>query len=519
MIAVALWEKRSSTPSSCSAFLSMPAISKGFSSVAKNEFGHNRNDKLFATTSMPPDNERTLYDLLEASPEDTAAELRRKYTRLARQKHPDAIAGRNKGDRNGEQQKQSGADFAEITAAWSVLSNPKERRKYDRSLKAEKIGSMFETLFDAGIRNAVPIIKKTGTAAGNAMDRVQMESKLRSIEARIDRERTRGLDAKKRASELPSNRLKALKKTPFTKLTSAEALRFLEQFQSINNKVASSLSKEELATATPKGGGKSMGDSLKKEIQKLAEIEVEERKQQRELNSRQRDSSAAERKVENAVTAEKRAAQTVEEAKQRLKDALKEIENTEKAQMSAIEDEQKAVASLDAIMASMKRHAKKVSSAVQSTQGINFQQESAFLMSESASLESVTKELRRQANQLKRVEQAMNGAARAEEMAIKKLEDSKEALKAASEAITSGEKARTEVQKIEQQATAKFNQISASLKMQTERVRDDLRAREGDAIKKEAAFLQKESARSQSLVKEMQVELNLLKKEQQQSSS
>jgi hypothetical protein len=69
-------------------------------------------------------NTRTLYDILGASKDDSKTEIKRKYILLAKLSHPDATRGSST--------LRSDLDFSEIAAAYRILSNTKERKRYDR---------------------------------------------------------------------------------------------------------------------------------------------------------------------------------------------------------------------------------------------------------------------------------------------------------------------------------------------------------------------------------------------------
>jgi hypothetical protein len=64
------------------------------------------------------------YNILKVSPKASPAEIKSAYRRLARKLHPDV---------NGNSEK-SGEEFAELARAYEVLSNPRERAKYDHRL-------------------------------------------------------------------------------------------------------------------------------------------------------------------------------------------------------------------------------------------------------------------------------------------------------------------------------------------------------------------------------------------------
>ncbi len=65
----------------------------------------------------------TLYDLLDASPDATAEELRRAYHRAARLLHPDLNPDRDTSDA-----------MRRLNDAWAVLGDPQRRRGYDARL-------------------------------------------------------------------------------------------------------------------------------------------------------------------------------------------------------------------------------------------------------------------------------------------------------------------------------------------------------------------------------------------------
>lgn len=105
--------------------------------------------------------ERSFYDILGASPKDSHDELRNKYTALARQTHPDAMNGKLTvpGSSSGP------PEFTEIAAAWQVLSDPKERLRYDRQLRAEEFTDVLGGLFETTLNTAIPFMGKTAETA------------------------------------------------------------------------------------------------------------------------------------------------------------------------------------------------------------------------------------------------------------------------------------------------------------------------------------------------------------------
>jgi curved DNA-binding protein CbpA len=124
-----------------------------------------------------------LYQILGASPKDTGQELKRKWQQLAKKLHPDANVI------NRQQQAQAiqegsqpllleGSypyDLSDVNAAWVVLGDPKERRKYDRALQAQEFADTFEILLDAGIKTAIPFLRKT---ADTTMEAAKQSTKV-----------------------------------------------------------------------------------------------------------------------------------------------------------------------------------------------------------------------------------------------------------------------------------------------------------------------------------------------------
>ena len=101
-----------------------------------------------------PKGERTFYDILGVSPNASKVELKQSYIKLARVTHPDALIGSNStgGD--------TSTEFSEIARAWKVLSNEKDRRRYDRSLVAEDFKKNVEKVASSVVETAAPRVKK-----------------------------------------------------------------------------------------------------------------------------------------------------------------------------------------------------------------------------------------------------------------------------------------------------------------------------------------------------------------------
>jgi hypothetical protein len=110
---------------------------------------HNvRRTQLFASQigeeskSAPPiDSDKTLYEILNSTPTCSRSELKRNYIKLVRQTHPDALIAKG-----GAEIEDENPEFQEIMQAWRTLSDPFERKRYDRSLRAKAFTAKVETV-------------------------------------------------------------------------------------------------------------------------------------------------------------------------------------------------------------------------------------------------------------------------------------------------------------------------------------------------------------------------------------
>eukprot|EP00536_Pseudo-nitzschia_multiseries_P009402 jgi/Psemu1/258113/estExt_Genewise1Plus.C_2610026 len=96
--------------------------------------------------------ERTLYEVLGASPTASRSELKRQYVKLARVSHPDAQIGGTT--------ESNDVDFQEIAEAWKTLGNEKTRRRYDRELKAKEWGEKAQRFTNEGLEQVAPVASK-----------------------------------------------------------------------------------------------------------------------------------------------------------------------------------------------------------------------------------------------------------------------------------------------------------------------------------------------------------------------
>ena len=97
---------------------------------------------------------KTLYEILEASPTATRAELKKKYVEMAKLSHPDAQIGRT------DYSLDDAPDFGEVAAAWRILGDVKSRKRYDRELQYKEWSAYASKYANEKLEEAVPAVAK-----------------------------------------------------------------------------------------------------------------------------------------------------------------------------------------------------------------------------------------------------------------------------------------------------------------------------------------------------------------------
>mmetsp|Transcript_31676 Transcript_31676/g.48216 ORF Transcript_31676/g.48216 Transcript_31676/m.48216 type:complete len:407 (-) Transcript_31676:219-1439(-) len=335
--------------------------------------------------------ESTLYDVLGGSMNDTHDELRLKYTNLAKKLHPDAQFGQKNGS-NGS------VGFTDINAAWQILGDATERRRYDRKLKAKEIEEIAQgvgSLLKFGFDIAVPIFQKTAETTidaadktskavvdvsqkvGKAMDIFELDQESRGLEKRAQLELARAKKLKQDIEQLPKRRLGTLQENS-AKLTSAEASRL------------------------EKGFGVDLGPRVSRDIKELETIEKRYEAKSVDCFKLEKESSLAEKQNNDAKSKEQYALQRLEEAKRELSKAKKNTENSYKAMMDAQRKEKNAELELEKISGMVQKVAEKVRSGLRSKEEVFLSNESLANQKEITCLENSAKELILQAKGLKK---------------------------------------------------------------------------------------------------------------------
>lgn len=336
--------------------------------------------------------EKTLYEVLGGSMNDTHDQLRSKYTSLARKLHPDAQVGQiqNFGSK-------PPIDFTEVTAAWQVLGDPEQRKRYDRKLKAKEIEEIAQgvgTLIEFGFRTAVPILQKTAETTFDAADKTskavkdvsqkvgvamnifELDQESRGLEKRAQLERARAKKLKQDIKDLPKRRVRTLADDN-TKLTSVEADRL------------------------EKGFGVGVGPRVSKDIQELVTTEKRYEAKSQDCLRLQRELSLAEKKANDAKNKEKLALQRLEDAKRELLEAKKNTENSDKTMMNAQKKEINAGLELEKISGTVQKISDKVRSGLRKKEEVFLSNESLAYQKEITLLEKSAKQLLVKSKELK----------------------------------------------------------------------------------------------------------------------
>jgi len=272
----------------------------------------------------------TLYDYLGASPRDTQEQLKIRYTTLVRTLHPDS-----KPDKDTQ---NSYYDLSDINAAWEVLKDPLERKKYDRSVQAKEIAEGIESLVNKGIQafetTAIPWMKKTADTTVAAVDAstrkaqkvneqarsaygvFELEKESKTMEQRANADAARASKIQKELLSLPTKKIAALEKQQQQQqpLSSAEAQRILKLFAATTSTSTSAATSTSTATTKPPA-------ALSNDMKTFIDTEIKERDAFKTRLSTERSTQLAARKLEQAFKAEEIALKRLEDAQRAFEEA------------------------------------------------------------------------------------------------------------------------------------------------------------------------------------------------------
>lgn len=116
---------------------------------------------------------KTLYDVLRCPPDATREQLKRAYIELARETHPDALIAMGVPTDSVDP-----SAFDEIANAWKILSDERERMRYDKRLRAKRL----TTVFDALVSWAAELVTSFIPPPKDAVNSAQTADDPRNIE-------------------------------------------------------------------------------------------------------------------------------------------------------------------------------------------------------------------------------------------------------------------------------------------------------------------------------------------------
>ena len=320
--------------------------------------------KLKRSTTKKDKEEMTLYDYLGAKPKDTQEILKIRYTKLARILHPDSSPDLKELNDN--------YDLRDINGAWEILKDPKERKRYDRTLQAKEISEGIESMVSLGIKTAIPWLKKTAVTtvaavdlstkaakegakaaqvgakqAKNAYGNFELEQERKTLEQKAKTDDTKALLLAKELTELPTKKIASLEKQQQKQkqqqqqLSSTEAQRILKSFQLTNG-----------PTKPPK--------SLLNEIKVLDDTEGKYKEANKTQQLTEQATIMAARKVEQALQIEERAQKELEKAQRELKKAKQNHVTAQNVEKSAKVEERAAQQSTTKVETNLQKTREKV---------------------------------------------------------------------------------------------------------------------------------------------------------------
>jgi len=305
------------------------------------------------------EDERTLYAVLGVSKDDSYERIREKYSILAKLTHPDAPNTKKLGPKATA---ENIAAFSEVTAAWSVLSDPIERKKYDRSLRQKEfegmlnyaIGEIAIPFFQKTARQASKVAEQTAetfsktadTTIANiettsnemqaksikaqhraemARDKKRFQSKHRELEQQAAKHLTRAEKLHSKIDALPQTHLEVLSEPKSVIMTSSEALQILDEFAFDLEKLKKNEADDvDVAAASTRDAIFELS---------VAEDEYEDSTVHKQNN--EVDVETAAQQMDQAVKAKLQAQKNLEEAQQMVMEAKKAVDVCRRDQAAA----------------------------------------------------------------------------------------------------------------------------------------------------------------------------------------
>ncbi|CAB9497899.1 DnaJ (Hsp40) homolog, subfamily C, member 24 [Seminavis robusta] len=431
LVPVECFLSTSSSPSGSSSFVDTSkrrSVSVGVSSTGSNA----------GVDDTPPN----LYEILGASPKDSDVEIKRKWQSLARKLHPDANVGlvSDQTDILGNNLVASGTgrsrfeykyELSDVNAAWGVLSDPKERRKYDRALQAQELADTFEILLDAGIKTAIPFLRKTANttmaaaktgasiysdvskqsqqAMLDASKRMSTEMAIYDLEQEHREIHKKSLSAKSKIEKLQSQlQSQSNKQAPVLHnlempLSAAEANKLLNkfntqtEFMTSTTNTASSSAKPTTATMQ----GTHPVSTQEREIEVLQEFETVLSQIQKDYRDAERRVTQSQKQVADAIRKEQLAQEKLAAAQLALEQAQQHNYQSQQAQFEAIQEEKNAALREDDQAWQLQQQAERVRYILRQTEERTKQHVAQKLQQDIHQLELEAQDWEQQAQQIK----------------------------------------------------------------------------------------------------------------------
>lgn len=329
-----------------------------------------------------------LYDYLGANPKDTQEQLRIRYTTLARSLHPDSNPNKD--------YLSEYYNLSEINAAWEVLKDPKERKRYDRSLQAKEISDGIESMVSLGIKTAIPWLKKTVDTTAAAVDistkaaqigteqartaygDFGLKQERKALEQKAKTDDTRISLLEKELSVLPTQKNTSLEKRQQQQLSSMEAQRMLKSFQLTNE-----------PSKPP--------SSLLNEINVLYDTESKYKDAKKTQQLTEQATRMAARKVDSALRAEEMAQKRLEDSQRALKEAKTDYATAQGVQKSAKAEQRLAQQSMTKFKTNLQKIQEKVRIGLLQQQDYFMAKKAKELKTEMAKCKKSSKTLRSEA--------------------------------------------------------------------------------------------------------------------------
>jgi curved DNA-binding protein CbpA len=358
--------------------------------------------------------ERTLYDILNASPTDSPMELRQKYRALVRQTHPDAIPIES-------EKEQAATQFAKIAAAWNILSNPKERLRYDRTIKAKEFTSNVEDILEGGFRAAFQTAYQTAggiKSVGEQLDQVRVGTgqrlekarkiaeyvaKSRSLQQRSVRESARQEELQRRlANRERRHQLlqQQQQQSQAQKLTSNMANQVVKSFQNYDSLSVSGGNGNGVYGFNNNNYDNYSEDAVAKTIGRLVEMEEEHQQTTQDYQMTQKGLAQAQRKIDQAVSEEQRAIQRLEEAKANLEQLQVARQESERAYGDVLKTERVAFSQFERFENSLAKQQDRTREILRRTEDLYIWKENAYLKEESRKANNLSQKLLAKADEL-----------------------------------------------------------------------------------------------------------------------